>query len=60
MQRQPMASLLQPFLHDLALAGVGIRAGDIRDQQPTDWQPLPDVSEIIADRRWDAGLRQQG
>ena len=49
-QAQPVAAGLQPVPDGAALRGVGIRAGDVGDQQPADRQPFLDVGEVVGDR----------
>jgi len=49
----------EPLLHRPALRGVGIRPGDVGDEQPTRGQPFLDVGEVVGDRGGDVVLGQE-
>src|SRR5205814_633129 len=58
-QGQPVSAGLEPLLNRPALRGVGIRPGDVGDEQPTRGQPFLDVGEVVGDRGGDVLLRQE-
>jgi hypothetical protein len=58
-QREPMATGLQPPPDGPALRRIGIWARDIGDQQPADRQPFLDIGKIVRDRGWYVAFGQQ-
>ena len=58
-QGEPVAAGLQPVADRAGLGGIGVRAGDIGDQQLAQRQPFRDIGEIVGDRGRDVALGEK-
>ncbi len=54
-----MAARLQPLPDGTGLPGIGIRAGDVGDQQLAHRQPFLDIGKVVGDRGGNIALGQQ-